>query len=42
MNKAHLYTFGYEDPSERLSNQTVGTDFESSRQIVIMAEWVEL
>jgi hypothetical protein len=36
--KPFLYIFGFEDPFDRKSNETVGTDFESSRLIYILAD----
>ncbi|HZZ86686.1 MAG TPA: hypothetical protein VFE30_19325 [Anaeromyxobacteraceae bacterium] len=37
----HLYVFGYEDPIEAKSNDTHGTDFESSLCFKILAETEE-
>ena len=34
--KRHLYVFGYEPPEERESNVNHGTDFESSRAVLIV------
>lgn len=36
--KEYLYVFGYEDPFELESNETTGSDFESSDAIWIEAE----
>ena len=37
MCKPYLYIFGFEDPIDRETNESVGTDFESSRLILISA-----
>ena len=38
MSKPFLYIFGFEDPIEHEVNESVGTDFESSRLILISAK----
>jgi hypothetical protein len=37
MEREYLFIFGYESPTERESNRTLGTDYESTGMVRILA-----